>query len=169
MRDVKHERILGAQTQTLAEFLLERIAAREAAAEVVADNWADPTWRSGWYEYGEDWTVSVEGSGCVAEKLMEEDALFIAANDPAYVLADCAAKRRIVELHRPYRYANDFQAAVFDSLEDAQAADADRDWDDDCSSCGRWDEYPVASPCPTLRALALPYVDHPDFREEWRA
>jgi hypothetical protein len=23
--------------------------------------------------------------------------------------------------------------------------------------------------CPTLRALALPYADHPDFREEWRA
>jgi hypothetical protein len=22
--------------------------------------------------------------------------------------------------------------------------------------------------CPTLRALALPYADHPDYREEWK-
>jgi hypothetical protein len=30
--------------------------------------------------------------------------------------------------------------------------------------CGTDD---VTYPCRTLRALALPFVDHPDFRQEW--
>lgn len=32
-----------------------------------------------------------------------------------------------------------------------------------CRTCGRTD-----GPCDTLRLLALPYADHPDYREEWR-
>lgn len=36
-----------------------------------------------------------------------------------------------------------------------------------CRRC-RINERQVAEPCLTLRALALPYVDHPDYREEWR-
>jgi hypothetical protein len=31
-----------------------------------------------------------------------------------------------------------------------------------CTGCGK------RAPCPTLRLLALPFADHPDFREEWR-
>lgn len=49
-----------------------------------------------------------------------------------------------------------------------------------CSECGGSDwkpespgvEFPfpwvMPWPCPTLRLLALPYDDHPDYREEWR-
>ena len=65
----------------------------------------------------------------------------------ARVLAECEAKRRIVELHRPI-WASDIEWA-------------------DCAICpsalssGGW-------PCPTLRALTLPYADHPDHREEWK-
>jgi hypothetical protein len=33
-----------------------------------------------------------------------------------------------------------------------------------CMLCGTDD---VTYPCRTLRALALPFVDHPDYRQEW--
>ena len=56
------------------------------------------------------------------------------------LLADIAAKRRIVELHRRNVEA------------------------DDCWSCG----WVKSLPCDTVRALALPYADHPDYRQEWR-
>ena len=69
-------------------------------------------------------------------------------------LAECDAKRRIVDLHVEREY--------------------------ECSRCdtGYWDENddgaevygarPEAYPCETLRTLALPYADHPDYRDEWR-
>ena len=55
---------------------------------------------------------------------------------PARVLAECDAKRRIVEL-----------------------ADRDDNW-----------RYGMHSEAigEVLRLLALPYADHPDYREEWR-
>lgn len=28
--------------------------------------------------------------------------------------------------------------------------------------------HDLSIPCPTLRMLALPYADHPDYRQEWR-
>ena len=67
----------------------------------------------------------------------------IARHDSARVLAECEAKRRIVGLHesRP-------------------------DWPD-CQECGDRD-YTKPWPCSTLRLLALPYADHPDYRPEWR-
>lgn len=59
----------------------------------------------------------------------------------AHVLADLAAKRRIVELHSP----------DYPELSDPE-----------CWTChGQW-------PCPTLLALAQPYADAPGWREEWR-
>lgn len=64
---------------------------------------------------------------------------------PDRVRAECEAKRRIIELH----------------------SDGGKDWNGErfvhfCHSCRTpW-------PCLTLRALALPYADHPDYREEWR-
>ena len=72
------------------------------------------------------------------------------------VLAECEAKRRIVELH---------------SIREASPS---------CSQCGGYTAttdgqrgivhhgYAIPWPCPTLRALALPYADHPDYREDWR-
>lgn len=32
-----------------------------------------------------------------------------------------------------------------------------------CLGCGSW-----STPCPTLRLLAVPYADHPDYWQEWR-
>jgi hypothetical protein len=70
----------------------------------------------------------------------------IARHDPARVLADVAAKRAIVDLHSPHHHGA-------------------------CPVC--WLVTKRSSlredfPCRTLRTLALPHSDHPDYREEWR-
>ncbi|MFJ9448175.1 DUF6221 family protein [Kitasatospora sp. NPDC101235] len=69
-----------------------------------------------------------------------EDALHIVRHDPPRVLAEVAAKRRILDQHR--------------GLESMTGPN--------CSTCciESW-------PCPTLRLLALPYANHPDYRPEW--
>ena len=69
----------------------------------------------------------------------EDQAAFIAEHDPARVLREVEAKRRIIEEH-PYAGAGK-----------CETCDLDRDW-----------------PCPTLRLLALPYADRSGYREEWR-
>lgn len=66
---------------------------------------------------------------------------------PDRVLAECEAKRRIVEL----RYSWNLQAEratepPFGPILKAQVITADT----------------------VLRTLAMPYADHPDYREEWR-
>lgn len=96
---------------SLAEFLLARIAEDEAAAR-------DPQWLA--LEYG------VDSFGRDAFRTR--------------VLAECEAKRRIVEL---------------------QAAN-----DDDRHLPGFY--YKAQMIERILRALALPYADHPDYRQEWR-
>ena len=58
---------------------------------------------------------------------------------PARVLAECEAKRRIIR---------DLYAG----------AGLDNEWDAGYTNA-------IAE---VLRRLALPYADHPDFREEWR-
>lgn len=62
----------------------------------------------------------------------------IARHDPARVLADVDAKRRILDLEVPDHY------------------DTPGEWR------GWHDAYNDV-----LRLLALPYADHPDYREEW--
>lgn len=74
----------------------------------------------------------------------------IARHQPGRVLAECEAKRRIVEDHT-------------DSREP-----------DYCPRCvkyrDQWEGFIVycPHPCPTLAALASVYADHPDYRDEWR-
>lgn len=66
----------------------------------------------------------------------------------ARVLAGCAAKRRIVEMHD--------QGGV--RWVGFPRADHQETY---CLA----DQHPT--PCPTLRALASVYVEHPDYKEEW--
>jgi hypothetical protein len=79
--------------------------------------------------------------------------------DPERVLAECEAKRRIVEEHG-------------DGGE-SQGYLADEDWrygymPHACETCGSFGEYGTPWPCRTLRALALPFADHPEYDESWR-
>ena len=57
---------------------------------------------------------------------------------PSAVLAECAAKRAIAGLHKVGADQCDEHNAMFESI-----------------------------PCPTIRALAAVYADHPDYRQEW--
>ena len=80
-----------------------------------------------------------------------------ARHDPARVLADCAAKRKIVEAHSRAGGAED--ATYPESA-------------NDCKSCGwgdNWEvvEYGVVYPCLTLRLLAVPYADRPGYNPAW--
>ena len=75
---------------------------------------------------------------------------------PARVLREVAAKRAILAEHAPTDWT----------------AYADRM----CRRCVWNDEEPhdelhhwVIWPCPTVRALAAIYSDHPDYRQEWKA
>lgn len=76
------------------------------------------------------------------------------------VLAECEAKRRIVEVHPP-------------GAPCSQACSCTRE----CETCSvhgydvdHGEPYRVGDdwPCPTLRLLAEPYADRPGYDETWR-
>jgi hypothetical protein len=69
------------------------------------------------------------------------DSAFIAAHEPARVLAEVEAKRVLL-------------------------ADYERFVAERRRMMGGWDSYPEASP--VLTAFAAVYADHPDYRQEWR-
>lgn len=84
------------------------------------------------------------------------------------VLADCEAKRRIVEAEAGRRVLRDEVGDVavhtwsdkgsFVSVNGEQMTTAEFD--------AVFTE--PAPPSGTLRLIALPYADHPDYREQWR-
>ena len=120
---------MSVQTVTLADFLLARIAEDEQVARD-ADNRIYPsTWQETRDRVKSGWHVA-----------------HIARHNPARVLAECNAKRRIVEaeigqmLGSPSGYVD---REVYERIR----ARADSD---------------------ILRALALPYADHRDYRDEWK-
>lgn len=139
-------------TADLAAFLLARIAEDVATARDAADRgsvWVDLRVRTSSPCEGLDpcdhllfpltdleWPITPAGGEFGDDGLRHEHAAHVARHDPARVLADCEALRKVVELHWA-----DF---------------------DECRECHA-DDYP----CPTLLALALPWRDHPEFREEW--
>ena len=84
-----------------------------------------------------------------SDSAAEADERHIARHSPARVLREVEAKRRIMECHEPWTASNG---------------------DITCGRCGR--EHIGGRPgghfpCQTLRLLALPYSDHPDYRQEW--
>lgn len=115
---------------TLAEFLLARIAEDEAVALRARDN---------------------AGSFAVPDHVVRFS--------PPRVLAECEAKRRIVELHEisseVLGNATLYGCAICDCMSD----------DDGEYYVGRVDEV---DGCATLRLLALPYSGHPDYDPDWR-
>lgn len=84
-------------------------------------------------------------AGQVANKTrFRENAVHIARWDPARVLAEVEAKRRILDDHEPL----------------ANGA---------CNRCGDYGGTEHQQwPCTTIRALAQPYAGRDGWREEWR-
>lgn len=81
----------------------------------------------------------------------------IARHDPARVLAEVGAKRRIMKLH--------------DILGGSLTGVGRWTYCETChtNSAGEIDEdvTETTAPCATLRLLALPYDGHPDYDPEW--
>lgn len=134
---------------TIVEFLRAMFDEDEAtcrnAVVTVGDEERAVTWSessSGVPETGDDsWPIG-------DSRLSRHFARF----DPARVLAECEAKRRIVALHAyQARGATWGECAV---CFDPQTGPGEYDFE-------TW-------PCPTLRVLAAVYADHPDYRPEWR-
>ena len=152
----------------LTKFLLARIAEDEAVArEATSGPWAhnpskewftDPdklrAARAGIRQTGanefvsaESGAVGVAATGPSDDHQSMADANHIARHDPTRVLAECGAKRRIVEreekrLRETWRRRSDEHRQTFE----------------------QWFTKPYGE---TLRDLATIYANHPDFRSEW--
>jgi hypothetical protein len=86
-------------------------------------------------------------------------AAHIARWDPARVLAEVEAKRRILDLHAPFT-----QPYGSKHVQCGHCADLCHSR----SGLGCDDPVDAPWPCPTVRLLALPYADDPDYQQEWR-
>jgi hypothetical protein len=119
---------------SLTAFLLARIAEDEAQARELIPGRVDPE-NARWH------TESL-----AMASLDDRQRRYVAKWAPPRVLAECEAKRRIVDRYR------------------AQL-DRERDPDESQLAAGICvNEYENW----ILPVLALPYVDHDDFRDEWR-
>lgn len=129
---------------TITEFLLARIAEDEADAQDALERGF-----GGW-----EWLADAG--------INHEARTHIVRWHPARVLAECEAKRQIVELHAST--GDKWEAAcvvcaveVADYASDGQGGES---YDPRLSH--------AAWPCATLRHLAAVYSDHSDYRDEWR-
>jgi hypothetical protein len=85
---------------------------------------------------GNRWYAAERGGPIRTQE--DRDAAHVEAWEPARVLREIDAKRRLLALH------TEGASELF------------------CAHCEH------EPPCPTLRLLALPYANRPGYREEWR-
>ena len=157
---------------TLTEFLLARIAEDEVVARAAFSEGRlngrpredDGRWHAGNHDSDAE---RVDGIGITIYDEgghNAEQAQHIARHDPARVLADCEAKRRIVERLRTHQRESYFEAAALGTLviqPDGGVKPAPLPERTTLAGERIGLEFAV-------RALALPYADHPEFRSEWR-
>lgn len=124
-------------TDDLAAWLLEQIAEDDrVAGDLAADG----------YPIHDGRVLSVKG----ASRVPWPDRWH-----PVRVLAECGAKRRIVDMHE----SEDVDGRLMDGEEIIVPC---------CVVCRDENGLREEAPCPTLRLLALPYADRPGYRPEWR-
>jgi hypothetical protein len=97
---------------------------------------------------------------------------------PARVLAECEAKRRIIEFHQSWPVlvetpptfdqgnAEGHDLALGELSSMTLRLSQRIAWMTEQEYRNRFGSEPPTGPM--LRALALPYADHPDYRPEWR-
>ncbi|WP_163275345.1 DUF6221 family protein [Cellulomonas iranensis] len=127
-------------TTSLTEFLLARIAEDEAIArDVVAGPWI--------HARDERSVLDAVAHRATAPGTPQATNLHVHRWGPGRVLAEVAAKRRIVQHALDIQLgADEIDWAVVDDLDDPQ----------------------VRAMAVALLAIALPYADNPDYRAEWR-
>lgn len=129
----------------LAQFLLARITADELVARTSIASGGGEWWTEA--EIMDKFGDHTDGDGEGAA-----DAAHIARFSPERVLAECDAKRRVLDDHFPNR---------INTNEGGQAELV-------CVTCSHHSDTAAAGgtwPCTTVRALALPYADHPTYRD----
>lgn len=145
------------QGNTLTEFLLARIEEEEGVARHPTPRDADLDDVTFWDEVAD---AQLHTAECGYR--MGEFSDPCRCNAPARVLAECEAKRRIVEHHE---YGMGYRSLPWSWGAEEEAYEV-------CGACYERDADGYASnakaPCLTLRLLALPYADHPDYQEAWR-
>lgn len=133
---------------TLTEFLLARLAEDEALArDAIGPRETDDAGHWEYVEYAYE-GGSPEPRGSLATNRLGYDpglpwTELVNRFDPARVLAECAAKRRIVER---------FQ----------------QEWDDVPERGEPGDDWKAMAFEEAVQILALPYADHDSYDESWR-
>lgn len=136
------------QTLTLTTFLLARIAEDEASARA-ADGRA--WWVEGVSPSGVAYIHDAATGKPVSLDAVERHAHHITRHDPERVLAECEAKRAIVGLWQ--RLDAEIRSKAVPGAIDNEVDGL------------RMARFGVLL---AMKTLALPYADHPDYREEWR-
>ena len=129
----------------LAQFLIARITEDELIARASIDSGGREWWTEAEVidRFGDDTDGADDTDG-------DADAAHIARFSPERALAECDAKRRVLDDHFPNRAQGD-AALLCVTCRDSPDAMAPAPW-----------------PCSTVRALALPFADHANYREQWR-
>lgn len=159
---------------TITEFLLARIADDEAMAQAAVWVSDDPDWDGvdSWQVISQSGSMSLgPEQGAIAEVATVlgpfKGGLYmggastggrriavaehIARHNPARILAECKAKRAIMEIHKIQQVPEDSPLR------------SDDEWT--CLFCDE-DRWPQGV-CGTIRAIASVYGDHPDYQREW--
>lgn len=132
---------------TIVEFLEARIAEDEAVARAIDDKQMDSGWSVSYNPYGlantpPGWYITPH----IGLAYEAEGGAHIARFNPARVLRECAAKRRIVERYA-YIHSLHWDSAAVRSTEEVGF---------------RYMEGQIA-----VQALASAYSDHLDYQEDW--
>jgi hypothetical protein len=169
---------------TLTEFLLARIAEdEEVARDASPGGWSFPGIESvaGGTLYDATRRIAdvvyeqpEDHDGRIVRHLLVPEAdvngAHIARHDPARVLAECEAKRRIVEWHENWpvlvRTEPKMETDPADIRGYTMRMTQQIQWQTEREYFRRFGEAPPSGPI--LRLLAAVYADHPDYREEWR-
>jgi hypothetical protein len=150
---------------TITEFLLARIAEDEAAARAVpplghnydmGGNRQDERWA-----FGRTLPSSADGMGNWSpHRDSPTTAAHFSRHDPARVLAECEAKRRIVQDHATWERDNRKAWKDYSRWLEGKAVAADPPAR---TTPEKWHGLEHA-----VRVLAAVYSDHPDYRQEWK-
>lgn len=166
------------EVSDLASWLLEQIAEDERLA-TAAKNIGDGRWQTDcplrlfpeesiepWYvnhDHADD--VRIEGDSITIYDEgghNHDQAEHIASWDPARVLAECDAKRRIIDLHNSL-----VVKLALSPFDPETGLPRPQEYEVLCDVCG-WATDDPTSACQTVRLLALPYADREGYQESWR-
>ena len=135
---------------TITEFLEARIGEDEVAAKVCLEP-------ANLVPYSDSRIPAIkpdEWGALVDNYLGGPMGKHCARHDPTRVLAECAAKRKLVQIQFQFAQKVDGEWGCCHSAKEIRRGDCD---------------YLEPGDFPILASLAAVYKDHPDYRQEWAA